>query len=264
MPVTLREILFATQKAVATRKQNRERGELEYLAEKRVPRGFRRALERAAQTGVAVIAELKKASPSQGVLRGTFPVAKMAVDLEQAGAAALSVLTEETYFQGSLADLEEASAATQLPCLRKDFILDEYQLLEAKAHGADAVLLIVAALPAGQLPKLTAKSHELGLEVLCEVHDHRELQLALAADCDLIGVNSRDLQTFKVDLQTAVRLGPAIPKPTLGVAESGIQSAEDICKLRGAGFQAFLIGETLMRAESPGEALKKLLSGARR
>jgi indole-3-glycerol phosphate synthase len=261
MPATLKEILFATQKAVASRRQSGDRAELEFRAGKRVPRGFRRALARAAEAGVAVIAELKKASPSQGLLRGNFPVGRLAAELEQAGAAALSVLTEETYFQGSLADLSEASAATQLPCLRKDFIVDEFQLLEARAYGADAVLLIVAALAPAQLAPLLARSRELELDVLCEVHDARELQVALAAGCDLIGVNNRDLQTFQVDLGTALRLGPSIPQPALPVAESGIQSAQDIQKLRDAGFHAFLIGESLMRAESPGEALKKLLAG---
>ena len=261
MPASLQEILFATQKGVAARRASADRAELEFRAEKHVPRGFRQALERAAEGGVAVIAELKKASPSKGVLRGNFPVSKMAVELEQAGAAALSVLTEEKFFEGSLANLCEASAATQLPCLRKDFIVDEFQLLEARANGADAVLLIVAVLAVGQLAALTARSRELGLDVLCEVHDHRELQIALAAGCDLIGVNSRDLQTFEVNLETVLRLGPRIPSPALRVAESGIQSSEDIQKLRAAGFHAFLIGESLMKAESPGEALRKLLAG---
>ena len=261
MPATLKEILFATQKSVAARRENSDRGELEFRAGKRVPRGFRRALVRAAEAGVAVIAELKKASPSKGPLRGNYPVGKLAAELEQAGAAALSVLTEETYFQGSLADLSEASAATQLPCLRKDFIVDEFQLLEARAYGADAVLLIVAALAPAQLAPLLARSRELELDVLCEIHDSRDLQIAQAAGCDLIGVNSRDLQTFQVDLGTALRLGPRIPKPVFRVAESGIQSAQDIQKLRAAGFHAFLIGESLMRAESPGEALEKLLAG---
>jgi len=261
MPASLKEILFATQKTVAARRQSGARAELESRAGKHAPRGFRRALARAAEAGVAVTAELKKASPSKGLLRGNFPVARMAAELEQAGAAALSVLTEETYFQGSLSDLCEASAATQLPCLRKDFIVDEFQLLEARANGADAVLLIVAALAPAQLASLMARSRELELDVLCEVHDSRELQVALAAGCDLIGVNSRDLQTFQVDLGTALRLGPQIPGSALRVAESGIQSAQDIRKLRDAGFHAFLIGEWLMRAESPGEALKKLLTG---
>jgi indole-3-glycerol phosphate synthase len=264
MPPTLKEILFATQKAVAARRETTDRAKLEFRAEKHVPRGFRRALERAAEGGgVAVIAELKKASPSKGVLRGDFPVARLALELEQAGAAALSVVTEEKFFEGSLGNLSEASTASQLPCLRKDFILEEYQLLEARAHNADAVVLIASVLPVGQLAMLVAKSHELGLDVLCEVHDQRELQVATAAACDMIGVNSRDLQTFQVNLETALRLGPAIRGPALRVAESGIQSSADIQKLRAAGYHAFLVGESLMTAESPGEALKKLLAGAR-
>lgn len=264
MPATLEEILFATQKAVAARRETADRDELEFRAGKHVPRGFRRALERAAEGGgLAVIAELKKASPSKGALRGTFPVARMALELEQAGAAALSVVTEEKFFDGSLGNLCEASMATQLPCLRKDFILEEYQLLEARAYNADAVLLIAAVLQAGQLTALAAKSRELGMDVLCEVHDHRELQVAVAAGCDLIGVNSRDLKTFRVDVETALRLGPAIPRPALRVAESGIGSGADLRKLRAAGYHAFLIGEHLMTAESPGEALKKLLAEAK-
>lgn len=264
MPATLKEILFATQKAVTARREATDPGELEFRVKKHVPRGFRRALERAGEGGGwAVIAELKKASPSKGVLRGSYPVARMAVELERAGAAALSVLTEEVFFQGSPADLCEARAACQLPCLCKDFILDEYQLREARAYNADAVLLIAAVLPPGQVTALTVKSHEMGLEVLCEVHDHRELQVATAAGCDMIGVNNRDLQTFQVDLETAVRLGPAIRGPALRVAESGIQSGADLRKLRAAGYHAFLIGESLMTADSPGEALKKLVAEAR-
>ncbi|MGH9669005.1 MAG: indole-3-glycerol phosphate synthase TrpC [Terriglobales bacterium] len=258
----MREILFATQKAVAARRASTDRGELEFVAGKQVPRGFRRALERAsAAGGVAVIAELKKASPSKGTLRGTYQVAKLAAELEQAGAAALSVLTDEKFFEGSVADLREASAAAQIPCLRKDFIVDEFQILEAKANGADAVLLIAGALAAGQLAALATNSREMGLDVLCEIHDHRELQIAVAAGCDLIGVNSRDLKTFRVDVETALRLGPAIPRPALRVAESGIQSAADLRKLRAAGYHAFLIGEHLMQAADPARALRALLGG---
>lgn len=261
MPVTLKEILFATQKAVAARREGSDSGELEFRAEKHVPRGFRRALEQAAARGVAVIAELKKASPSKGVLRGNFPVARLAMELEQAGAAALSVVTEERFFEGSLGNLCEASAASQLPCLCKDFIVDEFQILEARAHAADAVLLIVGVLAPGQLASLLAKSRELGLDALCEVHDHRELQIAQAAGCDLIGVNSRDLHTFQVNQETALRLGPRIPAPAMRVAESGIRSATDIQKLHAAGYHAFLVGEALMTAESPGDALKEMLAG---
>ena len=187
----------------------------------------------------------------------------LASQLESAGAAALSVLTDEEYFQGSLANLCEASAAAELPCLRKDFIVDEFQLLESRANRADAVLLIVAALAPAELRRLHAVAREFSLDVLCEVHDENELGRALDLGCDIIGVNNRDLRTFQVDLNTAVRLGRNIPPGVLKVAESGLQSGADIRRLRDAGYEAFLIGESLMRAEFPGEALKELLAAAR-
>ncbi len=177
-----------------------------------------------------------------------------------AGAAALSVLTNEEYFQGSLQNLEIASQATHLPCLRKDFIVDEFQLLQARAYRADAILLIVAALDQSELVSLQARAREMELDVLCEVHDGAELQRALDAGCETIGVNNRDLHTFHVDLNTSLRLAEQIPANVLKVAESGIESGEDIARLRQAGFDAFLIGETLMRAPQPGEALRELLA----
>jgi indole-3-glycerol phosphate synthase len=183
--------------------------------------------------------------------------------LERAGATALSVLTDEEFFQGSLGYLEQASAATSLPCLRKDFMVDEFQILEARAHGADAILLIVAALEQRELSAFARIAHEHDLDVLCEVHDEGELQRALDAGCDLVGVNSRDLKTFKVDLTTALRLGEKIPTECVRVAESGIHSGADVAQLRAAGYDAFLIGESLMRAEHPGEALKILLEEAK-
>src|SRR5439155_14093894 len=192
-------------------------GELRQHAAQYQPRGFRAALELAAMRGPAIIAELKKASPSKGVIRGNFPVAQLARELEAAGAAALSVLTEEKYFHGSLDNLAEASAATRLPCLRKDFILDEFQLLEARAQGADAVLLIVAALEEKQLRHLTATARQLQLDVLCEVHDEAELQQALAAGCDVIGVNSRNLKTFQTEPEVLFRLASKLPSGLLRV-----------------------------------------------
>ncbi|MGD0182598.1 MAG: indole-3-glycerol phosphate synthase TrpC [Terriglobales bacterium] len=237
---------------------------LERLAGNHVPRGFRRGLESKSQNGIAVIAELKRASPSRGLIRSDFDSASLAKDLEAAGAAALSVLTDEEFFQGSLENLRRASAGTKLPCLRKDFIVDEFQLLEARANGADAVLLIVAALSPEELELLAGRAREYGLDVLCEVHDEEELRRAEDAGCTLIGVNSRDLRTFKVDLQTAFRLADSIPKTALRVAESGINNGTDIARLRAAGYQAFLIGESLMKAKSPGEALKGLLAEALR
>jgi indole-3-glycerol phosphate synthase len=241
--------------------------ELERQAEQHVPRGFRRALLERSKDGIAVIAELKKASPSKGLIRADFHPVELARDLEAAGAAALSVLTDEEFFQGSIENLRKASAAVKIPCLRKDFIVDEFQLLEARANSADAVLLIVAALSSEELNKLGAAARSRGLDVLCEVHDgghdgvhdNDELQRALDAGFDLIGVNARDLKTFKVDLETALALAEKIPAGVVRVAESGIHSAEDVTKLRSAGYNAFLIGESLMRAERPGDALRSLL-----
>ena len=209
--------------------------------------------------GPAIIAELKKASPSKGLIRADFKVAELAAELEQAGAAALSVLTDERYFQGSLHNLELASQATAIPCLRKDFIVDEFQLLEARAYRADAILLIVAALNQDELARLYRRARELQLDVLCEVHDAAELDRALEVGCDIIGVNNRNLHTFHVDLNTSLQLAKRIPAGVLKVAESGIESGDDIARLRDAGFDAFLIGESLMRAPSPGEALRSLL-----
>jgi indole-3-glycerol phosphate synthase len=229
-------------------------------AERHVPRGFRRALEQNSKACVTVIAELKKASPSKGLIRAEFCVEELARELEAAGAAALSVLTDGEFFQGSLENLRLASAAVKIPCLRKDFIVDEFQLLEARANSADAVLLIVAALTNAELNRLALGAGLHGLDVLCEVHDEEELQRALDAGCDLIGVNTRNLRTFTVDAGTAFRLAEKLPKNVVRVAESGIRSGEDITQLRGAGYQAFLIGESLMRAERPGEALRALVA----
>jgi indole-3-glycerol phosphate synthase len=211
------------------------------------------------QDGIAVIAELKKASPSKGLIRAEFNPVALAAELEESGAAALSVLTDEEFFQGSLRNLREASAAVAIPCLRKDFIIDEFQLLEARANSADAVLLIVAALSEQELRSLLSSARLRGLDVLCEVHDRQELDRALDAGCDLIGVNTRDLRTFKVDLKTAFELADRFPRDVVGVAESGIRSADDVSGLRAAGYHAFLVGESLMRAESPGIALRELV-----
>lgn len=260
MPVFLEQIVISTRGKVAQMKRAADPHELEQRAEQHVPRGFRWALEEQSRVGVATIAELKKASPSKGLIRAEFRVQELARELEAAGAVALSVLTDEEFFQGSLENLRQASAAVNIPCLRKDFILDEFQLLEAQANSADAVLLIVAALSQEELTRLARGARLRGLDVLCEVHDEEELQRALDAGCDLIGVNTRDLRTFKVDLQTAFRLAEMLPKNVVKVAESGIRSAEDIARLRATGYQAFLIGESLMRAERPGKALRALVA----
>src|SRR5579862_4848605 len=260
MATKLEEIVAAARRSVATSGSASHRRSLEAAAREHEPRGFRRALQAAGQNRPAIIAELKKASPSKGLIRRDFPVAELAGDLTEAGAAALSVLTNEPYFQGSLENLEIASRATTIPCLRKDFIVDTVQLLEARAHRADAVLLIVAALSQQELVDLDRAAHKLELDVLCEVHDETELWRALDAGCDLVGVNNRNLHTFKVDIQTSFELCPKIPPSIVKVAESGIETGDDIARLRQAGFDAFLIGETLMRAPRPGDALRGLLA----
>src|SRR5216684_4373890 len=259
MPV-LADIVAATRRRVVECRSKADLRELERLAAAHVPRGFRKALESASRTGIAIVAELKRASPWRGLIRKDFDPAKLARELEQAGAAALSVLTDEEFFQGSLANLRTASASTRLPCLRKDFIVDEFQLLEARANCADAVLLIVAALEQAELVTLERRAGERGLDVLCEIHNEEELQRALNAGCDLIGVNTRDLRTFKVDAETAFQLAESFPKNVVRVAESGIRSGSDIARLRAAGYHAFLVGESLMRAERPGEALRELVA----
>ena len=260
VPTKLEEIVAATRRQVATAKASADLGAMGVAAETHQPRGFRHSLLSAAQAGVAVIAELKKASPSKGLIRADFPVAKLARELETAGAAALSILTDEQYFQGSLQNLKIASEATRLPCLRKDFIVDPFQLMEARAHGGDAILLIVAVLSQADLASLGKRARELELDGLCEVHDDAERQRALDAGCQTIGVNNRNLHTLQVDLNTSLRLAELIPAGVLKVAESGIESADDVARLRQAGFDAFLIGESLMRARCPGDALRDLLA----
>jgi indole-3-glycerol phosphate synthase len=260
MPVSLDQIVSCTRRRVAEVKRLADLRELEQQAEQHVPRGFRRALVERSKAGLAVIAELKKASPSKGLIRAEFHGEELARELEAAGAAALSVLTDEEFFQGSLENLKLASAAVKVPCLRKDFIIDEFQLLEARANSADAVLLIVAALTNAELNRLALGARLNELDILCEVHEEAELQRALDAGCDLIGVNTRDLRTFQVNGETALRLAERLPKSVLRVAESGIRSGEDVARLRAAGYQAFLIGESLMRAERPGDALRELVA----
>jgi indole-3-glycerol phosphate synthase len=262
MATGLDQIVAATRRRVAAARASANLSQLEQGAQEHAPRGFRRALAERSRTGPAVIAELKKASPSRGLIRADFDPQLLAQELEAAGAAALSVLTDEEFFQGSLSNLRRASVTTHLPCLQKDFIVEEFQLLQARAYGADAILLIVAVLSQGELNSLAKKSRDLGLDVLCETHDEDELRRAVDAGCDLIGVNNRNLRTFKVDPQTTLRMAGLIPKNVVGVAESGIERGADVARLRAAGYQAFLIGESLMKAESPGEALRGLLAEA--
>jgi len=259
MPASLEQIVAATRQKLRENLLSLNVRQLERAAQGCVPRGFRSALESRSRHGPAIIAELKKASPSRGLIRDDFEAGRLAAQLEAAGAAALSVLTDEEFFQGSLENLRLARGSTQLPCLRKDFIVDHVQILETRANGGDAILLIVAALTQSELQTLVRQAREYELDVLCEIHDESELQRAADAGCDLIGVNNRDLRTFKVDPETAFRLEKFIPKNALRVAESGIRSPADIVRLRTAGYHAFLIGESLMAAESPGKALRALL-----
>jgi indole-3-glycerol phosphate synthase len=219
-------------------------------------RDFAGALERDA---INVIAELKKASPSAGVLRASFDPAALARDLEQAGAAALSVLTEEEFFQGSLAYLRDARGASSVPVLRKDFIVEPWQVWEARAANADSFLLIVAALAPEMLAELLTLGRELGMEPLVEVHTAAELSTALGAGARIVGVNNRDLHTLAVRVETSLELIAAIPDECIAVSESGLRSAEDLARLRSAGFDAFLIGEHLMRENDPAAGLRRLL-----
>lgn len=260
----LPEIMANTRAEVAARKAAAHIAALEQRAAGHQPRGFARALRaKAAAEGVAVIAELKKASPSKGLIRDPFDAAELAPKMQAGGAAVLSVLTDEKFFQGSLENLRRASAAVTIPCLRKDFMVDEFQVLEARANGADAILLIVAALDDAELRTLRDAARRYELDVLCEVHDEAELERALALDCECVGVNSRDLRTFEVSLDRACDLAARLPATAVKVAESGIHTPQDMQRLRDAGYEAFLIGESLMRKPDPGAALAELLRAAR-
>jgi len=223
------------------------------------PRDFAGAL---ARDQVNVIAEIKKASPSAGVLRRDFDPAALARGFEGAGAAALSVLTEEENFQGALTHLRDARAAVELSVLRKDFIVDTWQVWEARAAKADSFLLIAAALEDAVLAALLALGRELGMEALVEVHTAEELERVLAAGARIIGVNNRNLHTLEVRVETSLELIEMIPQDCIAVSESGLRSAEDLRKLRTAGFDAFLIGESLMREADAGAALKRLIDAA--
>jgi indole-3-glycerol phosphate synthase len=208
----------------------------------------------------AIIAEVKKASPSKGVLAGDFDPATIAAAYEQGGAAAVSVLTDEAFFQGSLRDLENARAAIALPVLRKDFTIAHRQIVEAAAHGADAILLIAAILTEREIRDFREAAAEYKMAALVEVHNQRELDIAIAAGSEIIGVNNRDLTTFEVTLETSLRLAEHIPTSALRISESGIHDARDIATLRAAGYSAFLVGEHLMKSGDPAGALRKLVA----
>jgi len=252
----LDRIVEARRESVAHRKRVLPEVPLKMAVEKAAPpRDFAGALTR---DGVNVIAELKKASPSRGVIRENYVPAALAAGLERAGAAALSVLTEEEFFFGSLTDLKEAKKVVQIPILRKDFIIDPWQVWEARAAGADAFLLIVAILTDGALRELLDLGRSLGMEPLVEVHSGEELDRAIAAGARIIGVNNRDLRTFEVRVETSLGLIDAIPDECIAVSESGLRTHDDLERLRRAGFDAFLIGEHLMKDADPAVLLRAL------
>jgi indole-3-glycerol phosphate synthase len=253
----LARILQSTREQLEQRKRARPPEQLRAGAAAAPPaRGFRAAL---AQPGISVIAEFKRRSPSAGVLRERADLAELVGAYQRGGASALSVLTEEANFGGALADLTAARELCALPVLRKDFIVEEYQLLEARVAEADAVLLIVAALSDSELSALHEQARALGMDVLVEVHDREELDRALALGADSIGVNNRDLRDFSVDLQRTMHLRGAIPDGVLVVSESGIGSSEQLRELEREGVDAVLVGESLMRAAEPEQALRALL-----
>lgn len=242
----------AREPLVAVRARAEARGDV---------RDFGDALERAiAVGGAGVIAEIKKASPSRGVLRASFDPAAIAQSYARHGAACLSVLTDVQFFQGKLQYLDEVRAAVELPVLRKDFLVDEYQVFESRAAGADCILLIVAALDNGQMHALAQCASQLGMAVLVEVHDGAELDRALALATPLIGINNRDLRDFSVSLQTTIDLLARVPAGRRVVAESGILAPSDVARLRSAGVAAYLVGEAFMRAPDPGVELARLFA----
>ena len=259
MATGLEQILAHTMLEVGARKARANVPLLERAAARHRPRGFMAGLRAAGARGLAVIAELKKASPSRGLIRADFEPVGLARGLVTAGAAALSVLTDAEFFQGSLENLERVSAAVEVPCLRKDFIVDPFQILEARAAGADAVLLIVAALADDQLGLLYAFARDLDLDVLVEAHSHEEVDRAVDLGAEMIGVNSRDLKSFVVTTESLLFLVEALPKSVLRVAESGIRTVADVRQLRAGGYDAFLIGEALMRQPDPAAQLALLL-----
>jgi indole-3-glycerol phosphate synthase len=261
-PDILKRIL-ARKREVITERQGQE--PLASVAERArqasAPRGFRAALQqRIGAGGAGVIAEIKKASPSKGVMRDPFEPEAIARSYAAGGASCLSVLTDEDFFQGDDAHLVAAREASGLPVLRKDFIIDPYQVHEARALGADCVLLIVAALSDDQLRELDGLARELGMDVLVEVHDARELARALALAPDLVGINNRDLRSFTTDTATTLNLRDQVPADAVLVTESGIHSAADVARMRSSGVHAFLVGEAFMTVPEPGDKLRELFA----
>jgi indole-3-glycerol phosphate synthase len=260
IPDILRRIVAVKHEEVARDRAARPLAGLRAAAEaRRDQRGFGRALREALAAGrPAVIAEVKKASPSKGVLREHFVPADIAASYARHGAACLSVLTDERFFQGHAAYLQQARAACTLPVLRKDFMVDDYQVADAGAMGADCILLIAACLDDAQMADLEAAAFAYGLDVLVEVHDAAELERALRLKTPLVGINNRDLRSFEVTLQTTLGLLGQVPPDRLLVTESGILTGADVRRMREAGVHAFLVGEAFMRADDPGAALQAL------
>lgn len=258
----LDEICATKRREVAERRGLATMDDLDRLAlEQTAPRGFRRALEAKAGNGFALIAEIKKASPSKGLIRADFRPAEHAVAYQRGGAACLSVLTDAPYFQGHEDYLADARRACSLPVLRKDFMVDPWQVAEARAIGADAILIIVAALDDGAMAEIEAAAAERGMDVLVEVHDEGELERAARLKSRLIGINNRDLKTFRTDLGTTERLAPKAPEGALLVGESGITSHADCQRLAGSRVRTFLVGESLMRQDDVEAATRHLLEG---
>ena len=259
-PDILKKILTHKQEEIAGRRQQTPMGEmLERARQADPPRGFVQAIEsKIAKGRAAVIAEIKKASPSRGVLREDFRPAEIAQSYAQGGACCLSVLTDRDFFQGSEDYLIQARAACRLPVIRKDFLVSAYQVAEARAIGADCILLIAAALDDAGMAELAQLAGELGMDVLVEVHDADELHRALTLDLKLVGINNRNLRTFDVSLQTTLELLWSIPDDRIVVTESGILAPEDVALMRGHGVHAFLVGEAFMKADSPGQTLQAL------
>jgi len=256
----LDEISATKRKEVATRKGHATLDDLDRLAlEQSAPRGFRAALEANTSDGFALIAEIKKASPSKGLIRADFRPAEHAVAYERGGAACLSVLTDAPYFQGHEDYLADARRACRLPVLRKDFMVDPWQVAEARSIGADAILIIVAALGHSEMAEIEAAAIERGMDVLVEVHDEAEMERAGHLRSRLIGVNNRDLKTFQTDLATTERLAPLAPEGALLVGESGINSRTDCERLARSGVRTFLVGESLMRQPDVEAATRELL-----
>jgi len=259
-PTILRKILARKAEEVAERRARHSLNSLQArIRGQGTARGFSRVLSERVKAGEpAVIAEIKKASPSKGVIRADFQPAQIATSYSAGGASCLSVLTDQDFFQGCDDYLQQARAACSLPVLRKDFTIDPYQVVEARAIGADAVLLIVAALTDKQLRDLSQAATDVGLDVLVEVHDRAELERALDLPTKLIGINNRDLHSFETRLETTLELLPYIPSDRLVITESGIHTAADVALMRGANVHAFLVGEAFMRADDPGAKLREL------